>query len=472
MDLVRRIHDCFLRISESALDFLEDEFSYAEFEIKLQKELNEAGKQICQFVLEAADEHIKQNVRQRKGWVVQRKGDPKRVISPFGEVNYQRTYYRHKDSGEYAYLLDQAIGLEPHSRIDLAARASLIEWSSDVSYRTAGKELGRNMPEGIVSGQTVLNTIRKLSQEDTFKPKQAETARRANVLHIQADEDHIKSQDGSTLLGKLVYITEGYKGEGKRKELKEIYHIAGVYENNYQLCYEVMEYLEKNYDFDEIEAVYVYGDGAPWIRQLQEYLPKSVFVLDRYHINKAVLKATGSIPTFRHQIWSALNRCDLKGLKAAFRQIGQAVETEYALQAVAECRKYLVNNWDGIEAWKRYSEQVIGCSAEGHVSHVLSSRMSSRPMAWSKVGADQMAKLRALKANGVSLRNYLIKENIKGQSLIEIGQKVIKTERERLKKASGEMYDNIPSLRVAQNSLNRFIRRYIRPVSVLELNYR
>lgn len=30
-------------------------------------------------------------------------------------------------------------------------------------------------------------------------------------------------------------------------------------------------------------------------------------------------------------------------------------------------------------------EGVIGCSAEGHVSHVLSSRMSSRPMGWSSL---------------------------------------------------------------------------------------
>ena len=35
-----------------------------------------------------------------------------------------------------------------------------------------------------------------------------------------------------------------------------------------------------------------------------------------------------------------------------------------------------------------------GCSAEGHVSHVLSERMSSRPMGWSKRGADRMSRLR------------------------------------------------------------------------------
>jgi len=39
----------------------------------------------------------------------------------------------------------------------------------------------------------------------------------------------------------------------------------------------------------------------------------------------------------------------------------------------------------------------LGCSAEGHVSHVLSERMSSRPLGWSRQGAEQMARLRAFK---------------------------------------------------------------------------
>ena len=42
---------------------------------------------------------------------------------------------------------------------------------------------------------------------------------------------------------------------------------------------------------------------------------------------------------------------------------------------------------------------VSGCSAEGHVSHVLSERLSSRPKGWSKTGADRMSKLRCYEKN-------------------------------------------------------------------------
>ena len=47
----------------------------------------------------------------------------------------------------------------------------------------------------------------------------------------------------------------------------------------------------------------------------------------------------------------------------------------------------------------RDRETVIGSSTECHVSHVLSSRMSSRPMGWSRTGCDKMSHLRAYYMN-------------------------------------------------------------------------
>jgi len=41
----------------------------------------------------------------------------------------------------------------------------------------------------------------------------------------------------------------------------------------------------------------------------------------------------------------------------------------------------------------------IHCSAEGHISHVYSDRMSSRPLGWCTTGADKMSRLRVYKMN-------------------------------------------------------------------------
>ena len=44
-------------------------------------------------------------------------------------------------------------------------------------------------------------------------------------------------------------------------------------------------------------------------------------------------------------------------------------------------------------------DKSLQCSAEGHVSHIYSDRMSSRPLGWSRTGADKMARLRIYRQN-------------------------------------------------------------------------
>ena len=48
---------------------------------------------------------------------------------------------------------------------------------------------------------------------------------------------------------------------------------------------------------------------------------------------------------------------------------------------------------------RKKGEAQVGCSAEGHVSHIYADRMSSRPLGWSREGVDKMARLRIYHAN-------------------------------------------------------------------------
>ena len=58
-------------------------------------------------------------------------------------------------------------------------------------------------------------------------------------------------------------------------------------------------------------------------------------------------------------------------------------------------------------------DKSLQCSAEGHVSHIYSDRMSSRPLGWSRTGADKMSRLRIYrqnKGNMLELVRYQKKE--------------------------------------------------------------
>ena len=65
--------------------------------------------------------------------------------------------------------------------------------------------------------------------------------------------------------------------------------------------------------------------------------------------------------------------------------------------------EYIKNNWQGIRRRVKNEEGITGSSTESHISHVLSSRLSSRPKGWCREGLDKMAQLRVYWKNGGSL---------------------------------------------------------------------
>lgn len=71
------------------------------------------------------------------------------------------------------------------------------------------------------------------------------------------------------------------------------------------------------------------------------------------------------------------------------------LEDEIGEKRIEEAKNDILSNYIAARIRLRHKDGVKGCSAEGHVSHILSSRMSSRPMGWSMKGAAKMSQLRA-----------------------------------------------------------------------------
>lgn len=457
MELIQHLFEEFLQVAEKVLDLLDGEMDYPSFQLELKKELDNTGKMICREVLEGADAWLKANPKERKNWIVERKDEVKSVVTTFGEMTFKRTYYHNKKTGGYAHLIDLAAGLQPHAKTDLAVRANLVDSATDVSYRKAGKQVCLSSPECDLSGQTVMNMVRRTSLDNHTSCSRGPKAQ-ARVLHVQADEDHVHRQEGGTALAKLVYTTEGYGPSlGKRKCLSNVRYTAGLYKDNEALCQDVYDGIDSDYDIDSIEKLFVSGDGALWIKGLADYLG-AVFLLDRYHINKCINESLAFCPELRRELRQAVEGFDLDAAKSVLKKARKKAATETEKERVARCRKYLVGNWDGIYAWKTEAPDVIGCSAEGHVSHVLSARLSSRPMAWSEPGADRISKLRAMKANGISVRDYVLQQAAPDLTLTKAVRYDIPSQREQLRKVSGEVFDNMPALRGSTASLRRALR--------------
>ena len=125
---------------------------------------------------------------------------------------------------------------------------------------------------------------------------------------------------------------------------------------------------------------------------------ESEFVLDKFHVFKSLTTATGHCRKLKHLLIKSIKAQDEVRTFELFQQLYEAAKKDSDRKEVIQTEAYIFNNYYEIHL---LAEEILynGCSAEGHVSHMLSSRMSSRPMGWSAHGAEKIAALRAYKKN-------------------------------------------------------------------------
>jgi len=348
---------------------------------------------VMKVYLEALDQAIVDDKagRRRKGIVIERRSDKRELYTLFGPLKFERTYFYDKRNREYGYLLDKAAGLDGYERISGNVARVLVEHASESSYG----ESSRHVSGGEISRQTVMKKVRLLNGLEISRPEKKRSVR---VLHVEADEDHVAMQDGTNAIVPLISIHEGIEKRGRRGSCVNIHHISSYGKNTEDLWVEAATWIDDNYEAEAIKRIYLHGDGAAWIKRGRNWLPKVKMVLDKYHLNRSIIEATGRQKERRGEIYSALREGDKKRFREIVHQMYETAVSKNEQEKIHNFQKYIKNNWEGIEI---YSKEVCGGSCtEGHVSHVLSSRLSSRPMGWSKAGLKAMSELRAFCSNG------------------------------------------------------------------------
>ena len=355
------------------------------------------------------DDLLRKHQELRPGWQVIRT-DETTLTTSLGDVRYHKTYFLNKKTGKRRNLLDELMGLKKHARLTEDAVARIYEEAVETSYRRGGRNV--SITEAEVSKMTVLNKIHPLDFPKV-KPREKKAL---PYLYIDADEDHVALQylekkgdiqkgQNHTIMPKDVYVYEGVEEVGGKKRLLGVTHFGGVREGkeNRELWKEVSDYIEASYDTEALKKVFLSGDGAQWIKSGVQEIPKARFILDRYHMHQYIVASTShledSVEDARSEIYRAIHKQKKSMAKAAFDKILAVTESESKRQSVEAAKGYILGNWSGITESLKEKENYCGCSAEGHISHVFSDRMSSRPLGWSRVGADKMSRLRIYRQN-------------------------------------------------------------------------
>lgn len=418
----------------------------------------ELGTMMVKDLLETTDDEIKKSRERKKEWVVERKAEEKTINTVLGEVRYKRTYYHNKATGKYAHLLDNQVGIEPHERMEDSLRARLVKNAATMSYQKSIDQLSQS---GITSRMSVCNAIKSLKTipNDAVKTNKKDTPR---VLYIEADEDHVAMQNGTSAIAKIAYVHEGKAEVNKnRYKLKNKRYFSDVKNNNQEMWIDVANYLEETYDMTQVENIYLSGDGANWIKEGLGWIDKSKYVLDRFHLSKYIRKATAHKDYMSKPIWTHINLGMRDEVKELLNIIIEDTESETKREAVKETKRYIMNNWEGIQRQKE--KDYVGCSAEGHVSHIMSDRVSSRPMGWSREGLRIMSSMRVYKSNGGDFYEYIkrSKEDKKEETkIIEFDKRVAK----RARKAKEAGIQNIRFINTAKKTGTAVLLKSVRGI--------
>lgn len=363
--------------SEIEKFFEKEEVSLDVAEVYFTQRIGETVRGLLKACYEQKDAELLADKAGRKeaGLVVERRGDVRQVVTQLGVVSYHRTYYA-SHSGGYCYPIDRVVGLESYQRVSSGVGLGLVEGAREMSYAKTSQVV----TGGLVTKQTVMQKIREAAPavEPVVRQKVA-------VLHVDADEDHVKLQTGDSRIVPLVSVYEGIERNGTRGICKNVFHCSEFGKKTEDLWEEVLTEMERRYDLTNTK-IYLHGDGAPWIKAGLEWLPNSVFVLDRYHANKALKGAVSGIERkigsqYEHLLRQSLNEGD----KDYFCSVRDTLLARWPERekTILEATNYLLSNFDAIHIYSTDAEARNGGATEPHVSHVLSSRLSSRPMGWS-----------------------------------------------------------------------------------------
>jgi len=436
------------KIEAKVKDFIINRKDLADLVFGLQEDIFELGRNILQEVLEDIDENLRTSGMRKKEWEIVRK-DHASILSSFGTLEYRKTYFKPKKGGKREYLVDKIVGIEPHDRVSSDVVINAAEEAIESSYKKGGIKATF---VGEITKQTVMNIIHtiEVEQPDVVVNEKKEI----KILYIEADEDHvalqgknIKKENNKNArrisMPRLVYVHEGIdyeKSTGKRKALKNTRYFGGEYKNSEELWLEVAEYIDEVYDMDKVEVIYLSGDGAAWIKQGLDWIPKSKYVLDNYHLNKYIKEATAHLDDeyITQGLRDGLDEADKDLVKRVFDKILEKTEIETKQNAVKDARRYILNNWAGIEI-KLDNYDIVGCSAEGHISHIYSDRLSSRPKGWSTKGTDQMSQLRVFKKNGGKVYDLVMAQKKKEK---QIYNQQLQDELVRGLRTESKRYDN------------------------------
>ena len=424
------------RIEEllSPIVFNPSTMSYSEYIGSLGYYIHSRARDIIKETLEEMDEYFfKLKDRTLRYYS---KGYRKReIITVFGHITYYRHEYIGRNTGKSFIYVDEKIGLHRKDRYDPTVCSLIFErYSDNNSMIKTGKDIGTflNSPFSLnkdrlletIPRQTIWKILHRFKRIDMpITPLNT-----PKTLYVMADEKYIPAQrsDTNSLMTKEAIIHEGIKTIYKtiNKQTGEVYtrnklinphRIIAYNEDIYDL---VNDYINETYDIDEINTVYLMGDGGSWIfngqYKLSSYSYKVKCGLDKLHFVLAI-NTISKDDEYKKYLYDY----SINGRKKDFKALINSIISNDSSRKdmIQEKANYILNHMAQIKTM--YKEIKIGCAMEQAISHDIASEFTSIPKAYSSKWLPFYLNLRQNHLNGYDLRKAYLYASDKTLNNIE-----------------------------------------------------
>ena len=423
-EIIRYITEDFIKnLINLQWEFYQSPADLTEFILNTRRATDELGRRFVQTMVQEINDQIRTMPERKRKWHVEHKGDGKTLTTSLGDIIFFKTLYKSKAEKDEegtplsCYLIDKVLGIDPNQTMTEDVMANVYKEAVQTSYRKAGEAAS---PEGITKG-AVKDLLHAIKFPPNFRIPMVKKV--VDYLYIDADEDHYhlqfqnkkgdleRNENGykcNGAINKMIYVFEGIEPEAPKSKRNRLinphYFCRGEEQANKDLWKEVFDYIDATYDLSKVKKIYVNSDGGRWIKTGYRGLADVMFVLDEFHLAKYICKLTKHLKDSEFDAAKELYDCIRYESKEEFQDIVERLKwcnaTEKDLKRINEAAAYIGSNWTAAKLRLRKKEGVVGCSAEGHVYHLLSSRMSTLAMGWSRHGGSQMAHLREYYYNG------------------------------------------------------------------------
>ncbi|GEM_PF-1184874 len=408
---------------------------YDELSEEFKQQIYQASRDGLSSMLSLCNNEIR--TRRKRGVFHNENYETKKVASWCGEVNYRRCAYTDREDNN-RYLCDEVLGLDKGQRVCLDILLRALVYAGTMSYVKV-KELIENWTGLRRSPETYRRWVLHVGKfiEEQRKKKCAqifetpishseEYGKDPDFLFLEADGCHIymrippppedeikKGTNQKASSKKEVRLGLWYEGKHPRRGTEGNGEFEVTGKTYFGGKMSVEEFWEtaamtgvERYGLGPLTQVFGGGDGAQWIGPSFEDFQGSIFVLCRYHWKRDIFRLFPEEKGKKLILYVESN--DKDGFISCIDEEHATCTKESSKKKMATLKKYILNQWDPIQNYRRLKEKLKDADPallrmgviEGHIYQVLYLRFESRGGYWSEEGLNALLNVLMAELNG------------------------------------------------------------------------